>query len=346
VTGVQRYAINILITLEKVLSKNENLNVVVLIPKASKIVTLISLERVNCRKIGFLSGHLWEQFELPIYTRNQLLVNLCNSGPIFKRKQFVVIHDTAIFRFPQAYKKGFVLWYKIMMRINSKLSSMIITVSQFSKSELIRFLSIEEQKIFIVPPALSFFDTFEDKSIISKLNLHTNKYVLAVGSLDFKKNLINAVKAFKLLKEKDLELVLVGAANNEVFKNVFIESAKGVKITGYILDSELIALYRNATLFVYPSYYEGFGLPPLEAMAFDCPVVVSKVASLPEVCGDAVLYCDPADVDTIVNAMRRIINDSELKQSLVAKGRLRIHEFSYERSVENLLKLFLSDNSK
>ena len=155
----------------------------------------------------------------------------------------------------------------------------------------------------------------------------------------------NLVRAYISLDKgirKDIKLVLAGFKGweNKEIMALLKEGKSDVLYLGYLPDKELGELYNLATLFVYPSMYEGFGLPPLEAMACCCPVVASNVASLPEVCGDAALYVDPHDVNSIAEGIHKVLTDDDLRQSLIEKGLERAKLFSWEKSAKEHIKVF------
>jgi glycosyltransferase involved in cell wall biosynthesis len=167
-------------------------------------------------------------------------------------------------------------------------------------------------------------------------------YILAVGSLDPRKNLNNLIKAFKSCNLNDTKLVIAGSAS-KIFSDpelkLLLNEDPAITLAGYLTDSELNAAYHHAKLFVYPSLFEGFGLPPLEAMHCGCATIVSDTTSLPEVCADASYYVDPTDSDDIAQAIHRLMRDESLRNALVLKGYKRSKEFNWESSAEKLAQL-------
>ena len=157
-----------------------------------------------------------------------------------------------------------------------------------------------------------------------------------------RKNFKNLILAFNRLDIEDLELIIVGS-DHSVFKNQdlkkVIQSNKHTHFTGYLSDDELAQLYKNAMLFIYPSLYEGFGIPPLEAMAFGCPTIVSNITSLPEVCGDAAYYVDPYDINDIAKGMKEVLENDNLRSNLINKGYDRVKLFSWEKSAMKIIEV-------
>lgn len=185
----------------------------------------------------------------------------------------------------------------------------------------------------------------EELQLIRKKYRLPENFIFSVGSIEPRKNLKNLIHAYIGLDKtvrREFKIVLAGFKgwNNKEIMELLEKVKDDVIYLGYVPDSDLGKLYNVATLFVYPSLYEGFGLPPLEAMACGCPAVVSNVTSLPEVCGDAACYVDPFDVESITDGIHRVVTDETLRRSLIAKGFERAKLFSWERSARAHLKVF------
>ncbi|MCJ7547015.1 MAG: glycosyltransferase family 4 protein [Deltaproteobacteria bacterium] len=338
VTGVQRYAIEISKRLKKLYP-----NTLFISPK--KIMHKDLMNEFNGLPYGIFNGHLWEQIVLPHYLKkvnNPLLVNLGNTAPLCYKKQIITIFDLSFLINPEWFSKKFYYYYQFLIPKIAKNSLKIITISEFSKKEIIRLLHIPEQKIKVIYCGV---DTkFRQKISVNELLKNRPKnYILSVLSLEPRKNIHNLILAFKKIGLPDIQLILVGSRSNVFANNKLkdiIHSKKNIFFTGYLSDDELIRLYSEAKLFVYPSYYEGFGLPPLEAMACGCPVVVSNAASLPEVCGDAAQYIDPYNVESIAEGINKVLTDEPLRQSLIEKGLERARLFSWEKSAQEHIEVF------
>jgi glycosyltransferase involved in cell wall biosynthesis len=335
VTGVQRYALNLIQALDKLID-GKAYKFILLAPRSVQKPGL-QLKNISFQSRGYLSGHLWEQICLPIITFDCLLLNFCNTSPILKRKQIVTIHDGAVFRFSSSYNLAFVFWYRILFFFNRINGSQIITISQFSKSEIIRFIKIRNEKIEVILPSGQFDAREQDEKILEKHQLLPGKFILTVGSLDKKKNLKSVIWAFENLGIDEFDLVVVGGSNSKVFGDVPVQVNQKIKYTGYINDEELFALYANAYVFIFASFYEGFGLPPLEAMYWGLPVVASGTASIPEACGEAALYIDPHQPMEIVTSIRRIYNDPTYYEKMKKSSLLQSKRFSWESSAKQLL---------
>ncbi len=278
ITGVQRYAIEISREL-KMLSPD----IKFVAPR--NIILDDVAEELNIVVHGKMSGHLWEQWELPRFLKKRgdpLLINLGNTSPLHYKNKIVVIHDVAFMRNRQWFSKKFYFYYKFIVARAAREALKIITVSEFSKREICELLNISADKIEIVYGAAPNESGDGDGKAICR----SGRYILAVSSLDPRKNFGNLIEAFVTSGMRDVRLIIVGSQSG-IFRNKKLKEAIGsnpdIIFTGYVSDRELADLYRSAELFIYPSLYEGFGIPPLEAMACGCPVIVSRASSLPEI---------------------------------------------------------------
>jgi glycosyltransferase involved in cell wall biosynthesis len=332
ITGVQRYALELVKELDELIDSGEidgnKYRFVLLSPKS--YIHQLELKHIPHHAVGRFGGHLWEQLELPIYAKKGLLINLCNTGPLMKRNQIATIHDTAVFEYPQSFSFTFRNAYRVIQKNLAKVSKKVVTVSFFSKSQIITHCRINEKKIEVIYEGKEHMVDIEpDPDMLQKYGLQADRYILAVSSMNPNKNFHNIVKAFELLKEMDYEIVIAGGANPRIFQMTDTLHSNKLKMVGYVTDSELKALYQHAACFIYPSIYEGFGLPPLEAMSCGAPVILSNAASLPEVFGEAPIYCDPANPIDMASKMKQIMGDATLRNELRAKGFKRVKNFTW-----------------
>jgi glycosyltransferase involved in cell wall biosynthesis len=219
----------------------------------------------------------------------------------------------------------------------------VLTVSQSSANDLRKFLTMAEYKV--VPNAAEHMNSVgADKSVLQDLRLTPRHYVLAVGSLNPTKNFASLVDAYLASGlAPDIPLVIAGDFNRSVFTTAMTpEHNKAIVWAGPVNDARLKALYENAMVFAFPSLYEGFGIPPLEAMNCGCPVVASNASSIPEVCGDAALYFAPRDIPALAQLLREMRDNVPLRLQMIEKGRRRSVGFSWDRSAK-LLQDFLSE---
>lgn len=273
--------------------------------------------------------------------------------PIKAKKRIVIIHDVYHLAFYNKLTGMQKLYARAMINLAARLSDRIITVSNFSKSEIVKYTHVVDSKIDIVYCGYDFTKFIgtsneENHKIRNKYNL-PGKYFLFVSNIKPHKNLYNLLSAFKIILEKDekYKLVVVGeykkliTADEEVFKLIISDSnlKKNTIFTGYVDAHELISIYKMAEALIFPSFYEGFGLPPLEAMACGCPVIASNAASISEACGDAALYFDPYSIENIAAKINHFINNGNVKNDLVQNGFQNIKRFSRENFSMNLIKI-------
>jgi glycosyltransferase involved in cell wall biosynthesis len=340
-TGAQRYASELLLALDAILGQKQEPfppTLTVLAPPGTP--PQLQFGPISVRMVGSLRGHLWEQLELPRRSREALLLNLCNTAPMGGRNMVVTIHDASVYAVPEAYSWGFKTWYRIMLPVIGRRARRVITVSEFSRRELQRFAGIDCRRSTVVPGSGEHvLRTPADGGVLQRLALGSRPYILAVSSRSRHKNLHGIAAAARLLDARDFDLVLAGGQNPRVFGGGGGPLGERVRQAGYVTDSELRALYQHAHCLLYPSLYEGFGLPPLEAMSCGCPVISSSTASLPEVCGDAALYCDPEDPGDIAAAVDAVLSDEVLRQDLRRRGLERAAGFSWSQSARAVLDL-------
>ncbi|MBM7652543.1 glycosyltransferase family 4 protein [Neobacillus cucumis] len=338
ITGVQRFAYELMIELDKHPNLIEQLKIRIIIPKNFNEHEY-PFHKIPFVKSKFLKGHLWEQLVLPFKSRGEILLNLCNTGALFKKNQLTVIHDAAVYVNKNTFSLTFRMWYKILFFMMAKFSKKIITVSQYSKKELINFLDIPNHKISVISEGKEQIIRIKsDRSILDRFNLNNDRYILAVSSLNPNKNFQAIIDATKDLPN-DIKLVIAGGDNNKVFQQSLDLNKVNAIFVGYVTDEELKALYENAFCFVYPSFYEGFGLPPLEAMACGCPVIVSNTTSIPEVCGNAALYINPHNPKNIAEQVTFLLENSKIQEEFKMNGLLQSEGYSWKNSVEQLIQI-------
>ena len=326
ITGVQRFAIEISLKLKETLGSG------VVFVSPHNILQKEYAERLEAKVIGKHTGHVWEQIDLPQYLSSKekpLLLNLANTAPLFYKNKAVTVHDLAFEAYPQTFSKKFLYVYKFMIPRIIKSSKHVFTVSEFSKREICEYYHSESDKISVIYNAVG--DKFQHKEV---MGLRMKNYFLAVSSLNYRKNFIAVLKAFELYAQKNPEgnLYVIGEIKNANFKGIditpFLHNSR-IKFLGRVPDEELVKYYSNATGFIYPSIYEGFGIPPLEAQACGCPVLLSDIPPLKEVFQDSALYCNPHDIKDMALQIDQL---SHNKEKYVDKGFQNIKRFSWETS--------------
>jgi glycosyltransferase involved in cell wall biosynthesis len=272
--------------------------------------------------------------------------------PAVPCRSVVTIHDCIHLMFPQYLPNKVAYAYaRASMWAAVKRSNCILTVSEASKRDILHFFNVAPEKIVVVYNAIDdhFWLTPPDDEVARVRERYQldHQFVLYVGNIKPHKNLVRLIEAFDELRRtgpEELKLLIIG---DEISKLPALRRAvhrhklhKHVRFVGYVSDGTLRILYRLASLFVFPSLYEGFGLPPLEAMASGTPVVASNQSSLPEVTGDAAVLVDPYDVGSIVDGMRRVLTDPVLAAELRRRGPERAREFSWAQSVEKIRAVY------
>ena len=342
ISGVQRFAIEI----SRGLKKNYN-NIEFLSP--AKIIHKEIAKELNVITVGKSSSHLWEQFELPLFIKKNyssqpfILVNLANSAPILIDRNLITIHDLTVIKYSSSYSFLYATFYKIIFNIIIKKALHIFTVSESSKRDIVEKFHLRPAKITVVYNAVAkiFINNISESNENFNLPIK-EKYILTVSMFNPLKNLHRLLQAFEMLEKKPIKLIIVGGHYKSFKKIKEIEKYRtnpDIIFLGQLNDvQKLVTLYKHAELFVFPSIYESFGIPTLEAMACGCPVVVSRAGALPEVCEDAAIYIeDPFNVITIKNAMQSVLNNSYLKNKLRILGFEQVKKFRWERSVQILL---------
>ncbi|MDD2636286.1 MAG: glycosyltransferase family 1 protein [Bacteroidales bacterium] len=327
-TGIQRFSYELC---KAMINAGEE--IIILAPRKTK-----PEYQLNCKieKFGIFNGVLWEHLELLLLLlkkRKPLLLNFGSPGPLFYKNRIVTIHDVSFKKNPKWFAWYYSLYYRIITPIYAKRSHKIITVSKFSKSEIQNWLKLPDDKFEIVHNAVS-------KEISPKEQdtpIQKGKYILTVSSLDPRKNLKNIFKAFSLNKDINLQLILAGKKSSMFnFKD---DDEVKIKSIGYVSNSQLANLYKNASAFIYLSYYEGFGIPPLEAMSFGCPVILSDIPVFREIYHNSALFVNPDKLDEISNAINQIVNNEQLRTELISKGLHKSQEYNWEKSAKLLCEI-------
>ena len=261
-------------------------------------------------------------------------------------KVITTIHDMAYIRCPETLRRRNLLRLRSGMKDTLKRADRILTISGFSKKEITELLDVPPERIEVIGCAApDMAEPAPFAGVSRKFGIDT-PYILFVGTIEPRKNLSRLLEAFDCFRDRygtDHSLVLAGGKgwrNEEIFGTLgSLKHREDVIVTGFVSPEEKAALYGNAELLCFPSLYEGFGIPPLEAMRYGCPVVCSDRASLPEIAGDAARYVRADDVEDIAEGMWKVIGDAEERRMLIEKGFARPERFSWDRSAEKLKKV-------
>ena len=265
----------------------------------------------------------------------------------------VSVHDLSFEHLPQTFKRRSRTQLRLTVRHSARQAARVLSLSEHGKQDIISTYGIDSQRISAIPLAApNHFARVTDATELQRVR-HTygidGDYILSVGSIQPRKNLARLVRAYALLAEKlDKEnvpkLVLAGKRAwlfDETLRSLEESGVKdSVILTGYVPEKDLPPLYSGAMCFVYPSFFEGFGLPPLEAMKCGAPVIVSNTTSLPEVVGDAAICVDPYDINAIAGAIERVNTDSILREELSIKGQARARLFDWRDTALRTLDVY------
>ena len=296
------------------------------------------------RRIFFQSFQLGRR-----YCQNAVLLTTDSKTPFFLPKSCVLVPlvtDLAVYRLPEAYQRSRVLLWQLQYRYIRRRANFYLAISEFTKREMTDILGIPAERIYVIPDGCSegmrrVDDPAALAAVREKYGL-PKRYVLFVGNNNPRKNLGRMIQAFDVMKERtglDHQLIIAGEQGWRFDREKALSGIKhrdDVRFIGFAADEDMPALYSGAALFAFPTLYEGFGVPVLEAQKCGVPVVTSSVSALPEVAGDGAIYADPYDVKSMAEAMERVLEDKALAVELVEKGYENAKRFSWVKSAEKL----------
>lgn len=328
ITGSQRYCIEIARNLRR-----RDSSIRFLTPRDVRHEEIAN--ELGADVVGSRTGVLWEQLDLPRYLKRNgspLLVSMQYTAPMLYTRSIVTIHDV-VFRNPQWVSRSFHYWYRFLIPRVVARARRVVTVSEFSKKEIVETLGVPSKKIVVVYGAAS--ESFSQLAASVGEN-EFGRYVLGVATLSKRKNFNGLIRAFLGTADKSVKLILVGGFDAAVYgRDAELSKLLGserIVLAGYVSDEQLARLYKHAQIFVFPSFYEGFGIPPIEAMSVGCPVITSNVASLPEVCGEAARFVDPSDERALTVALDDLLSDSDSRAELRERGRVQAARYNWQRS--------------
>lgn len=347
--GIGNYTLNLIKNFAK---QETQINFIIYFNKSSKVHVrdIVFPDNFDVRWVSkWLSpdkkflGHILRLIHSNFLALKHFRILQFNTSPLevcfFKTNQIVTVHDVIPILFKKYHKKQY-HFYKVILKYVLRYVQMVITPSMYSKELVHKYYELEDSKVRNIPLAI-------DSSSNDSSNLSQQKfpYILYVGRINEMKNVIQAIRSFHIVsKSLDLRLIVVGD-DEQKFSQLLGEvgcdekTKSRISFLQNVTDREKYQLMKNAAVFLYPTLFEGFGFPPLEAMSCGCPVVVSNNSSLPEVCGDAAYYVNPADENQIANGIIDVLTNKDLKLRLIEKGLERIQLYSWNRTASDHLRI-------
>lgn len=296
---------------------------------------------------------LFQTFRMgPKYCKDSVLLVTDSKAPFFLPKScrlVPLVTDLAVFRMPEVYDRSRVLLWRLQYKYVCRRADLFMAISEFTKSEMVEILGIPAEKIFVIPMACSEgMRRVDDEKVLSELRSKyglPERFVLFVGNNNPRKNLERTIRAFDLMKERTglpHKLVIAGEQGWRFDREKALENIvhrDDVIFTGFVQDEDLPALYSAAELFVFPTIYEGFGIPVIEAQRCETPVVTSDLSALPETAGDGAELVDPYDVESICAGIAKVLTDKKYADSLVNRGFENAKQFVWRLSAEKLKQI-------
>ena len=308
------------------------------------------LEKIKNRLLRRFFYNIWLNtiflFKIKKYKTPLRIIFTNYAIPIYKLKNIEyipVIHDLCSIQYPEFGSKINNYYQNSNIKNSINKSDKIITVSKIIKKEIVNAFGYSEDCISVVYNSFSFgqiptlnYSEEEQNNILLNFNIKPQKYILSVATLNKRKNIQMLIDAYTKLNNNNIKLLLVGSKSSERYKNI---DNKNIIFTGYVADEILKVLYKHALMYAFPSLYEGFGIPIIDAQAFGVPVICSDISVFREVARDGALFCD-LDVDSFAKGLSNVLKNEELRKLLIIKGKENIESYAKEKILEQMLKIF------
>ena len=337
-TGVEEYVYQLIKNLVS-FKKSKNHNFILYVSNDSNF----DFDLPNNFKVKSL------KWPLPMWTQIRLSAEMIKNKPevffvpvhvlpfVHSKNSVVTIHGLEYEYYPKMYPVSHLNYLRWSTKYALKNAQKIITVSESTKNDLIKLYNANPEKIKVIYHGVNLL-----KSKSESKNKKSEKYILFIGRLETKKNVNGLIEAFNLLKKKyqvPHKLILAGTQGygvKEILKKI---KNNDIILPGYVTEEEKMLLLKEAEMFILPSFYEGFGMPILEAQAVNCPVVTSNVSSMPEVAGEGSILINPNNIEQIAESMYKIINDNDFRKRLIQEGYQNVKKFSWEKCAQETLEI-------
>jgi glycosyltransferase involved in cell wall biosynthesis len=333
ITGVQRYAHEIVAELDKLVSGDLSLRgQVQIVVRGQDNGASLKLQSIKVVPSTSATGIVWTQIILPLYNKGTL-ISLENISSLAVSPQILCVHDINTILCPESYQKLFRIYYRVMVPLGMSRAKSVVTVSNFSARMISEAGLCPASKITVIPNGHEHALRWDyTRSPYMQDSYFPRPFIFLLGSQARHKNLDIIRRISRDIAELGLDIVVAGPKEGP-FESIESEGANpNIKLLGFVSDDDLAALFKRAFCFVFPSLTEGFGLPALEALARGCPVIASNAASLPEVCGEATLYADPRAPAEWLVQIRRLKDNPHLRAELIANGYVQAKKFSWAKS--------------
>lgn len=349
-TGVFRVANEMMMALDALLAEQpalaERVSCRVIVPGDAPADLRLSRIRVEAggSQGGYRNGLAWEHLVLPWLARGTTVLSFCNVGPLLHRDAYTMIHDAQVFITPDSYPAPFRAWYRFLLPRLGRRHRGIFTVSDYSRTQLAEQGVARRERIHVVHNGCDHVLRLKpDASVLAQHGLAERGYVVALANTQAHKNIGVLLRAFALPELAGCTLALFGSATREDFEAQGHAVPANVRFLGRISDEALAALLQHALALAFPSLTEGFGLPPLEAMALGCPVVAAPCGALPEACGDAVSWADPHEPVAWAQQLQALAQEPELAARARLRGQAHAARFTWSRAARQVLETVCSE---